>query len=150
MLHQNSFLLGDRLEVMKEIPLNSIDFIVTSPPYNVGISYGNHNDLMTYKEYLKFLEDTWKECWRVLKVGGRIAINVPSVTSNKQYQPLFVDVVNQMKKLGFLMRCDIIWDKKQISNRTAWGSWMSPSNPYVVQPYEFILVFSKGSKRTRR
>ena len=45
------------------------------------------------------------------------------------------------------MRCDVIWHKNQISKRTAWGSWMSPSNPYVVQPYEFVLVFSKETKK---
>ena len=143
----NSFNLGDRVEVMKKIKPKSIDFIFTSPPYNVGKPYKNHDDLMSYDDYLKFLNDTWKATKRILKVGGRIAINVPSVTADGAYQPLFVDVVNQMKKLGFIMRCDIIWHKEHISKRTAWGSWKSPSNPHVVQPYEFILVFSKQTKK---
>ena len=143
----NSFNLGDRIEKMKQIEHNSIDFIFTSPPYNVGKPYKNHNDLMTYKDYLQFLYDTWKQTKKILKIGGRIAINVPSVTAEGSYQPLFVDVVNQMKKLGFIMRCDIIWHKEHISKRTAWGSWKSPSNPHVVQPYEFILVFSKQTKK---
>ena len=147
MLNLNSFNLGDRIEEMKKIKSNSIDFIFTSPPYNVGKPYKNHNDLMNYKDYLKFLYDTWKETKRILKIGGRIAINVPSVTAEGSYQSLFVDVVNQMKELGFIMRCDIVWHKDHISKRTAWGSWMSPSNPYVVQPYEFILVFSKDDKK---
>ena len=143
----NHFYLGDRIEVMKKIASESIDFIFTSPPYNVGKPYKNHNDLMSYTDYLNFLNDTWKETKRILKIGGRIAINVPSVTADGSYQPLFVDVVNQMRQLGFIMRCDIIWHKEHISKRTAWGSWKSPSNPHVVQPYEFILIFSKDTKK---
>ncbi|MCX7728898.1 MAG: DNA methyltransferase, partial [Bacteroidia bacterium] len=125
---------GDRIEVMKKIPDESVHFIITSPPYNVGIKYDNHHDLMLYNEYLEFLNDTWKECYRILVKGGRIAINVPSITADGEYQPLFADVINQMRALKYIMRGDILWYKQSISKRTAWGSWQSPSNPYVVQP----------------
>jgi site-specific DNA-methyltransferase (adenine-specific) len=144
---KNKVFRGDCIEVMKKFPENSIHLIITSPPYNVGIDYDSHFDLMPYKDYLNFLESVWKECYRVLVKGGRIAINVPSVTADGEYQPLFVDVVNQMRKLGYIMRGDILWYKQAISKRTAWGSWLSPSNPYVVQPYEFILVFSKQTRK---
>ena len=143
----NYFYLGDRIEQMKILDDKSIDFIITSPPYNVGKSYNNHNDLMDYSDYLDFLSETWKESERILKIGGRIAINVPSVTAEGSYQPLFADVINQMRDIGFIIRSDIVWNKGQISKRTAWGSWMSPSNPHVVQPYEFILIFSKKTKK---
>jgi DNA modification methylase len=143
----NKVIAGDRIEVLRKIPDNFVHLIITSPPYNVGIQYENHHDLMPYKEYLQFLEETWIECYRVLVRGGRICINVPSVTADGEYQPLFVDVVNQMRKIGYLMRGDILWYKQSISKRTAWGSWKSPSNPYVVQPYEFVLVFSKETRK---
>ena len=143
----NNFFHGDRIAIMRTLKRDSVDMIVTSPPYNVGKPYKNHNDLMSYKDYLSFLNDTWKQAKRILKIGGRIAINVPSVTADGSYQSLFSDVIDQMKKLGFIMRCDIIWNKEHISKRTAWGSWQSPSNPHVVQPYEFILVFSKETKK---
>ncbi|MBI4722471.1 MAG: site-specific DNA-methyltransferase [Candidatus Stahlbacteria bacterium] len=138
---------GDCIEVMKSMPSNFVHLIVTSPPYNVGKSYENHYDKMPYQDYLDWLEQVWIECYRVLVKGGRICINVPSVTADGQYQPLFVDVVNQMRKFGYIMRGDILWYKQAISKRTAWGSWKSPSNPYVVQPYEFVLVFSKEQKK---
>ena len=143
----NKVICGDTIEVMKKMPENLVHLIITSPPYNVGIPYENHNDLLPYEEYLEFLENTWRECYRILVEGGRICINVPSVTADGQYQALFCDVINQMKKIGYIMRGDILWYKQSISKRTAWGSWKSPSNPYVVQPYEFILVFSKGSRK---
>ncbi|HPD33261.1 MAG TPA: site-specific DNA-methyltransferase, partial [Candidatus Kapabacteria bacterium] len=143
----NSVIHGDCINVMKNMPEDFVHLIITSPPYNVGIPYDNHNDLIPYNEYLQFLENTWRECYRVLVKGGRICINVPGVSTDGEYQPLFVDVVNQMRNLGFIMRGDIIWYKQSISKRTAWGSWKSPSNPYVIQPYEFILVFSKETRK---
>ncbi|MCS7077833.1 MAG: site-specific DNA-methyltransferase [Bacteroidia bacterium] len=143
----NKVICGDCIEVMQKMPKNFIHLIITSPPYNVGIAYDNHNDLLPYKEYLDFLETAWRACYDVLVPGGRICINVPSVTADGEYQPLFCDVINQMRKMGYIMRGDILWYKQSISKRTAWGSWKSPSNPYVVQPYEFILVFSKQSRK---
>ena len=92
------------------------------------------------------MSETRKAARRILKVGGRIAINVPSVTAEGSYQSLFADVIHQMKALNLIMRCDIVWHKEHISKLTAWDSWMSPSNPHVVQPYEFILFFLKAIK----
>jgi DNA modification methylase len=51
---------------------------------------------MPYKEYLEFLEETWSACYKVLVNGGRIAINIPSVTADGSYQPLFADVIQQI------------------------------------------------------
>ncbi|MCL2038824.1 MAG: site-specific DNA-methyltransferase [Bacteroidetes bacterium] len=143
----NKVFCGDRIEVINKLPEESVHLIITSPPYNVGIAYDNHNDTMPYNEYLEFLNETWEACYKILVNGGRIAINIPSVTADGCYQPLFSDVIQQMKKIGYIMRGDILWYKQSISKRTAWGSWKSPSNPYVVQPYEFVLTFSKGTKK---
>lgn len=138
---------GDSVEVMREMPSEFVHLVITSPPYNVGIQYDGYEDRLPYSEYLDFLYKVWVECYRLLVSGGRICINVPSVTVDGEYQPLFCDVINQMRSIGYIMRGDIVWYKQSISKRTAWGSWKSPSNPYLVQPYEFILVFSKGSRR---
>lgn len=143
----NKLFCGDALEVLKLLPDNLVHLIITSPPYNVGISYDNYNDSLPYNEYLSFLNKIWKECYRVLVYGGRICINIPSISLNKEYKALHCDVISQMNNLGYIIRNDIIWYKQNIHKRTAWGSWKSPSNPYVTQPYEYILVFSKGSKK---
>ena len=146
-LKANDFYLGDRIDLMNKIEPNSIDMIITSPPYNVGKDYKNHNDLMEYKDYLKFLNDTWKCSMKVLKEGGRLAINITSMTWGGEWKPLYNDVINQCLKLGFIMRCEILWYKQAMSKRTAWGSWQSPSNPHVIQPYEYIFVFSLGTRK---
>ena len=68
--HLNKIHHGDVLNIMKKIPSNSIHLAITSPPYNVGKEYDNHNDNMNYEEYLKWLNKVWKETKRVLVPGG--------------------------------------------------------------------------------
>jgi DNA modification methylase len=146
-LYNNIFYYGDVLEVLKEIESNIIDLVFTSPPYNVGIKYENWNDNLKYNDYLEFLRKVIQELYRVIKDDGRLAINVPSITAEGEYKPLFNDIINICSSIGFKMRQDIIWFKHQVSKRTAWGSFGSPSSPYLVQPYEFILIFDKKNKK---
>ncbi len=150
MLKDHIFYLGDVLDSLKDIKDKSVDLIFTSPPYNVGINYQNHHDRMRYSDYLKWLEQVITELFRVTKDDGRFVINVPSITDKLEgggYKPLFNDIINISTKIGFKIRNDIIWYKDQVSKRTAWGSFASPSDPYVIQPYEYILVFNKKEKK---
>jgi site-specific DNA-methyltransferase (adenine-specific) len=131
-------------EVMKELPDCSVHLMVTSPPYNVGKEYDNN---LTLDEYLAFLRRVWKETHRVLVPGGRACINVANV-GRKPYIPLHASIMQDMIKLGFLMRGEIIWDKAaSATTSTAWGSWQSATNPTLRDTHEYILVFSKGSFR---
>lgn len=99
---------------------------------------------MSLEEYLAMLEAVWKECYRVLAPGGRIAINVAGV-DRKPYLPLHAYITVQMERLGFMNRGCILWDKgSSVGVSTAWGSWRSPSNPTLRDVHEYILVFSKG------
>lgn len=128
-------------ENMEELPDNCVNLMVTSPPYNVGKEY---DDNLTLDAYLSFLKRIWAEVYRVLVPGGRICINVANL-GRKPYIPLHAFIVNDMLDLGFLMRGEIIWNKAASSAAsTAWGSWLSPSNPTLRDIHEYILVFSKG------
>ena len=129
-------------EDMSDLPDNSIHLMVTSPPYNVGKDY---DEDLTLLEYLSFLKRVWKEVYRVLVPGGRACINVANL-GRRPYIPLNAFISQQMIDLGFLMRGEIIWQKgSSAGSSTAWGSWMSPSNPILRDTHEYILVFSKGS-----
>src|SRR3989338_5100167 len=140
---ENQIISGDVLEVMKKIPDNSIHLAITSPPYNVGKDYDNHNDKMDYKEYLDWLNKVWEETKRVLVPGGRFALNI-APTGIKDFTTIHHDFTNQLRSLNMIFRTEIIWYKQTMLKRTAWGSWKSPTNPHIVPSLEYILIFSKN------
>ena len=137
---------GDVLEIMAQIPDNSVHLAITSPPYNVGKNYDNHNDQMEYQEYLDWLEKVWRETKRVLVPGGRFALNI-APTGIKDFVPLHHDFTNQFRKMRMKFRTEIIWYKQTMLKRTAWGSFKSPSNPHIVPSWEYVLIFSKEKDR---
>lgn len=132
---------------MHQLPDNSVHLMVTSPPYNVGKEY---DDNLSLKEYRKLLGDVFRETHRVLVPGGRVCVNVANL-GRKPYIPLHTYIIEEMEKLGFLMRGEIIWDKSASAGvSTAWGSWQSAANPILRDVHEYILIFSKDTfQRTR-
>lgn len=142
----NKIITGDVLEVMKDIPDNSIHLAITSPPYNVGKDYDSHNDEMDYEEYLDWLLKVWKEIQKVLVPGGRFCLNI-APTGIKDFVPIHHDFSNQLREIGMKFRTEIIWYKQTMLKRTAWGSWKSPSNPHIVPSWEYVLVFSKDKNK---
>ena len=131
-------------EKMEELPDNSVHLMATSPPYNVGKDYDEN---LTLGEYRNFLKQIWKEVHRVLVPGGRACINIANL-GRKPYIPIHAFVIEDMLDLGFLMRGEIIWNKaSSASPSTAWGSWLSATNPTLRDIHEYILVFSKDSFR---
>lgn len=131
-------------EKMCEIPDSSIHLMVTSPPYNVSKDY---DEDLTLSEYLELLESVFRETYRVLVSGGRACINIANI-GRKPYIPLHSYIVELMLGMGFLMRGEIIWNKSASAGvSTAWGSWMSPSNPCLRDVHEYILVFCKENFR---
>lgn len=143
----NKNILGSS-EDMSMIPDNSIHLMITSPPYNVSKEY---DEDLTLDEYLEMLTKVFSETYRVLVNGGRACINVANL-GRKPYIPLSDYISKIMIDLGFNMRGEIIWNKAaSASPSTAWGSWMSASNPTLRDIHEYILVFSKGDyKRDRK
>jgi len=140
----NQIICGDCLEVMSQIPDKTVHLAVTSPPYNLGIDYDNHDDSLAYESYLEWMKKVWIETERVLVPGGRFALNI-APTSIKNFRPIHHDFSNQLRDIGMTMRTEIIWYKQTMKRRTAWGSWMSPSNPHIVPSWEYVLVFCKDS-----
>jgi len=138
--------VGDAEEVLKAIPDNSIDMIITSPPYNFGHEYDSDDDTRRWEEYFDKLFRIWKESYRILKPGGRIAINVQPMFSD--YIPTHHIISNQLLEIGFLWKAEILWEKHNYNAKyTAWGSWKSPSMPYLKYTWEFIEVFDKETHK---
>ena len=134
-------------ERMDDLPERCVHLMVTSPPYNVGKEYDAD---LSMEEYLGLLGRVMEETYRVLVDGGRACVNVANI-GRRPYIPLHAYVIQIAAKIGFFMRGEIIWDKGMSGVSTAWGSWMSPSNPTLRDTHEYILIFQKppfGRKRT--
>lgn len=144
----NRIICGDSEYVLKSFPDNFVDIIVTSPPYNFGLEYKNdkHKDAVHWIDYFEKLKKVWKECYRILKPGGRICVNIQPLFSD--YIPTHHVISNQLLELGLLWKGEIVWDKHNYNCKyTAWGSWNSPSMPYLKYTWEFIEIFCKQTHK---
>jgi site-specific DNA-methyltransferase (adenine-specific) len=129
---------------MSLLPDESIHLMVTSPPYNVGKDY---DEDLALDEYRGLLKAVFREVHGKLVVGGRACVNVANI-GRRPYIPLHSYIITDMLEIGFLMRGEIIWQKAASAGAsTAWGSWLSATNPTLRDIHEYVLVFSKGSMR---
>ena len=145
MLETNKIIQGNCVEVMASLPESTIDLIVTSPPYNVGIDYDAHDDKQSMEDYWQFTKDWLSESYRILKDDGRIAVNIPYEVNvqDRGGRILFMSEFYQiMKNLGFKFfgLVDLNEQSPHRSKTTAWGSWMSPSAPYIYNPKECVIL----------
>lgn len=153
MIETGKIINGDCVEVMKSLPDGCIDLLVTSPPYNVNVSYDVYDDGRSMDEYWEFTRQWLKESLRILKDDGRVAINVP-IELNVQERGgriLFnAEFWIMMKEVGFKFfgMVDLTEDSPHRVRQTAWGSWMSASCPYIYNPKEcIILAYKKTNKK---
>lgn len=136
---------------IKSIPKASVDLIVTSPPYNIDIHYNSHADNVNYKDYLKFTKDWLQKCFDLAKDDGRFCLNIPLDKNKGGQQSVCADITTLAKEVGWQYHSTIIWNEGNISRRTAWGSFMSASAPYVIAPVEVILVlYKKNWKKSHK
>mgnify|MGYP001271403175 CR=1 FL=1 len=135
---------GDILKT-KSVANDAIDLVVTSPPYNVDIQYGKHKDDIGYDEYLEFSKKWLRKVFEWLKSDGRLCLNIPLDKNKGGNQSVGADLTTIAKQIGFKYHSTIVWNEGNISRRTAWGSWMRASAPYVIAPVELIVVLYKES-----
>ncbi len=166
----NKIFFGDSSN-MSEIPDNSVDLIVTSPPYfNIkdyskdGKQINTHsekkeNDLGAFDDYDNFINgllNVWKECERVLVPNGKLIINTPLMpikksdyTShyNRDIFNLDSDIQYTIRKKTKLYLYDLyIWNRTNPTKNLMFGSYPHPGNFYAQNTSEFITVYVKDGK----
>jgi DNA modification methylase len=145
---ENRIICGDSEEILKKLPSNCIDLMLTSPPYNFGLGYDTSEDGISWEKYFKKLFAVFGECIRVLKYGGRIVVNVQPLFSD--YIPCHHMISNFFMENKMIWKGEILWEKHNYNCKyTAWGSWRSPSNPYLKYTWEFLEIFCKGDLKKR-
>ena len=152
----NKITTGDCREVMREMPANSIDLMVTSPPYGVGIAYDSFDDDINFEAYKEFSRQWLSEAFRVLKPDGRLALNIPyEINRQEKGGRIFMvaELWNILASIGYKFYgvVDLEESSPHRSKTTAWGSWMSPSSPYIYNPKECVLLCYKqlSKKQTK-
>lgn len=111
--------LGDCLEVMKTIPDNTIDLIITSPPYNIGKMHSNKTQYGTYDnndmkeiDYQKWQITVLNECFRVLKNNGSMFYNHKVRIKNG----LAIHPIQWITKSQLILKQEIVWDMGKSAN----------------------------------
>ena len=145
--YRDKFICGDSEEILRDLPDNCIDIVFTSPPYNFGLSYDNaSDDADHWEDYFKKLFVIFDQCIRVLKHGGRLVVNIQPLFSD--YIPAHHFISSHMTGHGMIWKGEILWEKNNYNCKyTAWGSWKSPSSPYLKYTWEFLEIFCKGDLR---
>lgn len=149
-----------------KIKSDSIDLVVTSPPYpmiemwddifasqnlKIAEALKNHESMKAFELMHQTLDHVWAELYRVLKLGGFACINIGDATrtinGNFCLYPNHARIISKMMELGFTPLPDIIWRKQTNAPNKFMGSGMLPAGAYVTFEHEYILVFRKGGKR---
>lgn len=140
---ENQIISGDSLHILRKLPDNCVDLVFTSPPYNFGLDYSNHEDAHNWEKYFNTLFEIFDEAIRILKYGGRIIVNVQPLFSD--YIPSHHIISNYFMGRKLIWKGEILWEKNNYNCKyTAWGSWKSPASPYLKYTWEFLEIFSKG------
>lgn len=152
---------------MKEIVEDSVDLVVTSPPYpmismwddlfsslndEIGTQLASENGWIAFDMMHMELDRTWRELFRVVKEGGLVCINIGDATRkvgrNFALYSSHTRITELMLQHGFQSLPGILWRKPTNSPNKFMGSGMLPAGAYVTLEHEHILIFRKKGKRT--
>ncbi|TMM54727.1 DNA-methyltransferase [Sulfitobacter sabulilitoris] len=150
----NRLIVGDAAEVIERLPDDSVDLVVTSPPYWDAVEYAHGRAPWgTYEDYLNDMMRVWKQCYRVLRPNGKMCINTPIM-------PIPKNVISQhtrhIKNIAFDLEHLIlsetsferfslfVWQKQ--TSKMMFGSYPYPGNILENNTIEFINVYVKGGK----
>lgn len=154
-LEHNHVVCGDCLAVLPTWPDDTIDLVVTSPPYNIGLNYGPHvDDFRPWPIYYAWLKQLLHEVYRVLKRGGILALNLPkevrlptperTLYGGKRVEKVATRAELIAEAVGFLPRETVVWVKGANGCPIATNYRMgSDNNIYLRATCELILLFSK-------
>ena len=134
------FYLGDCLEGMKKLDDGSVDAIVTSPPYNLNIKYSKYQDKKPREQYLKWIEDIFIECKRVLKDDGHLFINM----GYSNIDPWIGMEVGFVIKNSYSLQNSISWVKSiHVNDKTSGHFKPINSKRYLCPTWEHLFHFTK-------
>lgn len=150
----NLIIKGDCKEELKALQDESIHLTFTSPPYFNAKEYSYYE---SYRDYLVFLEEVFKEVHRVTKEGRYLVVNtspvlIPRKSASHQSKrlPIPFDLNSILVKMGFMFLDDIIWVKPEASVKNRIANFLTIKTPLTYKPNlitEYIMVYRKGTDK---
>lgn len=144
---------------MSQIQDESVELIVTSPPYWQLKDYGSESQIgfnQSYEDYINHLNLVWNECFRILRPGCRLCINIGDQFARTTYYgrykivPIHSEIIRFCETIGFDYMGSVIWQKPTTMHTTGgqrvMGSYPYPRGGIVKVDYENILLFKKQGK----
>jgi len=134
--------LGDCFELIKLQPDNSVDLIITSPPYADIVNYGKNISIKKPDEYVDWILPLFKDIYRVLKPSGSFILNINDNCSNGVRNTFIYDLISRNNKETKLKLYDTyIWHKKNGIPNGAPKRFRNTT--------EFIFHFIKDQKKLK-
>ena len=143
---------------MSQINDESVELVITSPPYWQLKNYENERQIgfnQSYEDYINHLNLVWSECYRILQPGRRLCINIGDQFARSAYYgrykvvAIHSEIIRFCETVGFDYLGSIIWQKETNMHTSGgakvMGSYPYPVNGYVKIDYEHILLFKKQS-----
>lgn len=156
--------IGDSRD-MSRLGDGTVDLVVTSPPYpmvgmwdgtfasmngDIGLALGKDQSLAFELMHVE-LDKVWAECFRVLRDGGIMCVNVGDATrtfgGGFRLYASHARVVSSCMGIGFSVLPGVIWRKRTNAPNKFMGSGTLPCGAYVTLEHEWVLVFRKGGRR---
>jgi DNA modification methylase len=136
----NKTYLGDAMILAKELPDESVDLIVTSPPYADTLSYGNNVKVFHPERYVDWFLPLFHEARRFLKDTGSFILNINDKAVNGERDIYVFELVTRIvKETGLKLFDRYIWYKK--------SALPTPGNKRLNDRVEYIFHFVKDSKK---
>ena len=135
-----TIIVGDCAEALALMPEHSVDMVVTSPPYNIGLKYRSYDDTGDRGEYLIWLKDIALLLKRVLKDDGSFFLNIAGTNSDPW---IAADAANAVRDV-FRLQNSIIWVKSISIGDESFGHFKPVnSRRYLNHLHEHVFHFTK-------
>lgn len=135
-----TIILGDCLDVLGEMEAGSVDAVVTSPPYNIGVAYSTYNDRRPREEYLRWMGDVAAQIVRILADDGALFLNLGAGPDPW----IAMDVANEFRR-HLTLQNRIAWIKSIAIGDKTTGHFKPVNSPrYLNRTHEEICHFSKN------
>ena len=160
----DTIITGDCRAVLPTLPANSVDLIITSPPYytikDYGADAGQVGNILDFSAYVDALLQVWQASERVLRPNGKLVINTPLMPMpkkeiNSHHTRHVFDIHASIQHsilagTGLYLMDVYVWDRANSHRKLMFGSYPYPGNMYSQNTIEFLAVYVKAGKPAKR